>query len=564
MPSIWDARYVVVDVETTGSDPLRNAIIEIACILVQNSTILDEFSSLVNPHQYIPKVISSMTGITNEMVATAPEFKELIPELDRFFNFEGTIFVAHNVNFDYDFVRCAFEKNRKTFGELPRLCTLRLARRLLTSQNKKNVGSLASFFGIPIKHRHRAYDDARATASILLELLEIADNEYNISNTEELLIFQNKKLYAFSLSKVLSHNIIFAEQNVPNSPGVYFFLDKYSKPLYIGKANSLRRRLSTYFAPSVNSRKILSLLKSTSSVKWEETKTELSALIRESFLIKNTQPPFNKLSKRWRNLPFIKINTNLDYPTFEISYEVNLKEGEYFGPFKNRTIADIILEIIHKKFRLKKCPDSDAFARPSERCIYFQMNKCLAPCIGESKILEYIEEINKVKEFLFNFNDGLIFYLKEKMHSLSAELKFEEAGEVRQLINEIEKPLETNKNGFNSSLKKNFVAIVYQLNNDENRFEILFIKNGLLAKEYAFTNKIDFDELKSAIFKTYFEPEIAFETFSLENIEEMRIIDTWIYNNRNRIEIIPIENQNIDLIIKHLREFYTNHKAYDG
>ncbi|MFY8160731.1 MAG: PolC-type DNA polymerase III [Candidatus Kapaibacteriota bacterium] len=201
MVSIWESPFLVVDVETNGSDPLKNRITEIACLKVQGGEIIEEYSSLVNPHQFIPPFISQMTGITNEMAFKAPEAKVVVPHLKRLMPDDKTIFVAHNVKFDWSFVRHTFMRENESLDELNQLCTYKLARKLLPNDMKKNVGALATFFNINMKNRHRAFDDAKATALILLELLEIAESEHGINSLHELLSFQNKRNNVYKFSK---------------------------------------------------------------------------------------------------------------------------------------------------------------------------------------------------------------------------------------------------------------------------------------------------------------------------------------------------------------------------
>ncbi|MFN3782191.1 MAG: exonuclease domain-containing protein, partial [Candidatus Kapaibacteriota bacterium] len=354
-------------------------------------TIVEEYTSLVNPRQHIPQFIVQMTGITNEMVFTAPDFKKIAPEIKYFLSRENTVFVAHNVNFDYNFVKKSFERSGISFPEIPKLCTLKLSRRLINGTSKRNVGSLSEHLGIPLKYRHRAFGDAKATAQILLELLEIAENEHNITTTEELLKFQYKPYTSIAISEMLKNKGSIDFKDVPDSPGIYFFIDKYGNYLYIGKGRSLKNRIQSYFS-STTSKKILRLLQATKQIKWETTRTELRALIEESKAIKQYKPEFNILSKKYKNYPFIQISKHEHYPILEITYEPNPSESFCFGPFKNYETAQLVLEIIHKKFKLRKCDEELFKKHQPENCIYFQTKSCLAPCaIGFDRDV-YIDE----------------------------------------------------------------------------------------------------------------------------------------------------------------------------
>ena len=166
-------RYAVVDVETTGGSPDRgHRITEIAVVEIRDGLISEDFQTLVNPGRSIPPRISELTGITDEMVADAPFFEDVADDL--FHWLDGSVFVAHNVSFDWRFVSSQLGDAIGFVPEGPRLCTVQLARRLAPELRRRNLDSLATHFGIPIHARHRAYGDALATARILLRLLDEA------------------------------------------------------------------------------------------------------------------------------------------------------------------------------------------------------------------------------------------------------------------------------------------------------------------------------------------------------------------------------------------------------
>jgi len=165
--------YAVVDVETTGGSPDRgHRITEIAVVEVRDGIISQDFQTLVNPGRLIPRRISELTGITDEMVAGAPFFEEVAPQL--FDRLDGRVFVAHNAPFDWRFLSYQLGDSLGAVPEGPRLCTLQMSRRLAPGLGRRNLDALASHFGIPVHGRHRAHGDALATARILLRLLDEA------------------------------------------------------------------------------------------------------------------------------------------------------------------------------------------------------------------------------------------------------------------------------------------------------------------------------------------------------------------------------------------------------
>ncbi|MCX7909686.1 MAG: exonuclease domain-containing protein [Ignavibacteria bacterium] len=546
MLSIWDTNFIVVDVETTGTNPEYGRIIEIACVIVNDGTIKGEFVSLVNPRQHIPNFISQMTGITNEMVFQAPGFEEIIDKIQQIFELKNSVFVAHNVNFDYNFVKKSFERIGKKFPDLPKLCTLKLARRLITGINKKNVGSLSEYLGISIKNRHRAFGDARATAQILLELLEIAENEHNITNLEELLQFQYKNFASINIPQKLLFEKNIEKAQIPDTPGVYYFIDKNDKILYIGKAKSLRKRLQSYFNFTF-SKKILRLLRATKKIKWRTTTTELRALIEENKEIKLHKPEFNILSKRLRSFPFIQISHIKKYPVFEITYDPNPTVGDSFGPFKNYETAELVLEIIYKKFRLKKCEKELDRKSPETNCLYFQTKQCLAPCLLNFNDDIYYSEIESVKKFLNNFEDGLLSTLETRMYEYSNNLQFELANQIKSQILEIKKILHFPKNGCSQLNQKNFI-VINPINGSQNH-ELLFIKNGLLVWDTVINGSFNQDTIKKKIYEIYFNGSTSNDEFEPEEVEEIRLVLNWLNKNRNEVTIIEIKEE-MDILNK--------------
>lgn len=167
---ILDIPFVVVDVETTGSCPFPDRVIEIGATKVLNGKIVDNFSTLVNPGRNIPPIITWLTGITNKDVATAPSFIEVAED---FKNFLGdAVFVAHNVHFDYRFM--SSELVMAEYGPLknPMLCTIKLARRTFPGLMYYNLVDLCRNLKIPLVKAHRADHDAQAAAHILIKSLK--------------------------------------------------------------------------------------------------------------------------------------------------------------------------------------------------------------------------------------------------------------------------------------------------------------------------------------------------------------------------------------------------------
>jgi len=170
---LTELRFAVVDVETTGGSPDRgHRIIDIGIVEVTGGRITSEYRTMVNPGRAVPAGIEALTGISSAMVREAPYFDHVADEVAA--RIEGRVFVAHNVRFDWSFVSRALEDALGGAPDPPRLCTVRLARRLVPELRRRNLDELCRHFDVAIHDRHRAYGDALATARVLLRLLDEA------------------------------------------------------------------------------------------------------------------------------------------------------------------------------------------------------------------------------------------------------------------------------------------------------------------------------------------------------------------------------------------------------
>ncbi len=180
--------FVVVDVETTGMSPVNDRITEIAMMKVCNGVLVNEFSTLVNPLVTVPPSITSLTGIDNVMLQNAPTAREVVPFVTEFLG-DGA-FVAHNVAFDWGFVRHTAHRERGIVLNNPQVCTVRLSRKIFPDLPSRSLGELARFLQIPVPQRHRASGDAFATALLLVKLLSYLEKQMGISTLDYLLRFQ--------------------------------------------------------------------------------------------------------------------------------------------------------------------------------------------------------------------------------------------------------------------------------------------------------------------------------------------------------------------------------------
>lgn len=280
--------YAIVDIETTGGNAGTGSITEIAIIISEGQKIIHSYSSLVNPMQPIPLFIEKLTGISNELVKDAPVFGQIANEV--FELLQDKVFVAHNVNFDYSFVSHQLAQHGFKL-QSRKLCTVRLSRKIFQDLPKYSLGQLCRSLGIEIKDRHRALGDAEATAVLFHRLLE---ND-NTGHIKSMLKKGSGESY---LPMHLSEKDL---NDMPNSPGIYYFHDKKGKIIYVGKAKKLKKRVTSHFANNNVTMRKQALLRLVSRVSYKECGNELMMSVMESIEIKRLWPEFNRSQKKFEN-----------------------------------------------------------------------------------------------------------------------------------------------------------------------------------------------------------------------------------------------------------------------
>jgi DNA polymerase-3 subunit epsilon len=265
--------YAIVDIETTGGYAAANGITEISIFLFDGEKITGKYETLINPGQPIPNYISAMTGITDKMVATAPSFDTVA---DKIFNLlQDKIFIAHNVNFDYSFVKnhlkvSGFDLNSK------KLCTVRLSRKIFPGLPSYGLGKLCHSLGIVINDRHRAGGDSEATTKLFSLLLQ-NDKEEHIKKSLQ----RNSKEWILPPNVPKEHF-----EKLPYTPGVYYFHNEKGKVVYVGKANNVRYRVNSHFSNNSEGRQKQNFMRHVYGISHQDCGTELMACILESAEIK--------------------------------------------------------------------------------------------------------------------------------------------------------------------------------------------------------------------------------------------------------------------------------------
>jgi len=372
--NMWNNPIIYVDIETNGGNGPRGRIIEIAAVKVKDGKIIDEFKTLINPGSEIPYWITSLTGIVNNDLILAPYFEEVAQQLTQFM--ENCLFVAHNVLFDYSFIKRELSEAGYLFK--PKLfCTVRLSRSLYKNKKGHSLEKIIKRHKITVSARHRAYDDALA----LHKFVEIAVKEHGINAVIENIKLQTKTR---SLPPNVEEHAI---SNLPETPGIYIFEDDAGMPLYVGKSINIRNRVKSHFNSATSIAKEMKMSLASHNVSFIETETEIEALLLESAKIKELQPLHNVrlrrktkqslLLKDYDLNGYMKIHIeNKDLSTYSSLQNV-------YGVYTTKRQAKASLESLIKTYQL--CPKLMGLEKSSGSCFRYQLKLCKGACVSKEK-----------------------------------------------------------------------------------------------------------------------------------------------------------------------------------
>jgi DNA polymerase-3 subunit epsilon len=423
-----DVAFTVVDIETTGATPGFCKITEIGAVRLEGGREVSTFSALVNPGLPIPAFITGITGIDDETVAEAPAIEVVLP---RFADFAAhSVLVAHNAPFDLGFLD--YELGKLTGQTFPRpaLDTLRMARKLCPQQ-KCSLSALAYRFDTRVKPVHRALHDAQATGELLLLFLSWLQ-EQGLHTLEEVARFcepATRRNY---------HKISLTEK-LPTTTGVYVMKDARGAPLYIGKADNLRRRTRDHFLQrqAFHARQALELLERIDVV---ETGSEFGALLLESRLIGKHRPPYNSHGTRAGSYHYVKLTAE-EYPRLYATPNLRDDGSYYAGPFRKGALARRLVDALNAAYPLRTCAHLPKDGR-AHACPRAGTGACLSPC-RRSLNGEYAAVVEEVGRVLRGHGDDLDRRLVQRQQTFVKELAFEQAARLQNQRETIERALRT-------------------------------------------------------------------------------------------------------------------------
>jgi len=362
--------FVAVDLETTGSLPGRNSIIEVGAARVEAGRVLDVFRGFVRPKDALPAAVSHLTGITSQMLADAAPIAEVLTELREFVG--GAVVIAHDHRFDLGFLDHEAEQ---LWGEsLPRpvLDTLAIARRLHPDLTHLNLRRLAQIYGAPAPS-HRALDDAIATANVFVGMLPRL-RELGLRTAGDVAAFCGMRLQSRLASKLmLAHD-------APDSPGVFLFRDDEGQVIFVDRARNVRARVRSHFYSRSDEAMIAPALDA-AAIDCIECASELDAVLLESRLLERYAPVHNRSGERGEQISALAVQADATFPALEVLTVAPVSEWAV-GPFTNRWAAETLADALRVEYGLRRCVVEMADGAPLEPCPFREERSCPRPCVN--------------------------------------------------------------------------------------------------------------------------------------------------------------------------------------
>lgn len=371
-------KLAFVDIETTGASLNSDRIIDIGILRVENFRLVSKFHTLIDPQRHLPREITQLTGITEGELKKAPTFSQVKDEIID--NLKDCVFVAHNAQFDYRFLRREFKYIGIPFC-LKRLCTVRLSKLLYPQFARHNLDSLIERHGITCAARHRGFGDAE----VLWDFFQKIQLEHPI---EKIKTFVDFALGRPNVPTHLPEGLI---DSLPETPGVYVLYAADGAPLYIGKSKNIKKRVLSHFTISNASPQVLKLTQNVTDIQTYKTAGEIGALLLESELVKKLQPLYNKRLRTSRELVVLKtVKGQGEYSTVKIEQKSAIDPQDLqsvINIFRSKKQATEYLILRAKEFNL--CDKLLGLEKTKNACFGYSLKRCKGACIEEEEMLQY-------------------------------------------------------------------------------------------------------------------------------------------------------------------------------
>jgi DNA polymerase III subunit epsilon len=425
--ALRDTTFVVVDLETTGGRATESApgrgdhdqITEIGAVKVRGGEIIGELGTLVDPGRAIPPQIVALTGITTAMVCDAPRIESVLPSFLEFAR--GAVLVAHNAGFDIGFLKAAAKRCDIAWPRPPVLCTVKLARRVLTRDEAPSVrlSALAQLFSASTTPNHRALDDARATVDVLHGLIERVGNQ-GVHTFPELRTYLPNVTPAQRGKRHLAAGL-------PRRPGVYLFRGPSDEVLYVGTAVDLHRRVAQYFTGADPRTRMKEMVALASAVAHVECAHDLEAGVRELRLLAAHAPPYNRRSKfphKW----WWVVLTDEPFPRFSVVRRPT--HDRVVGPFRARADAAETAALLARFTGVRTCTSRlSRTAHHGPACPERELAPC--PAVRDAGVADYAPAPKRAQRLIDGADRTALCDALAEVEDLARRGRYETAARLR-------------------------------------------------------------------------------------------------------------------------------------
>ncbi len=361
-------------------------------------------------------------------------------------------------------------------------------------------------------------------------------------------------------------------KKLPARPGVYIMHGEQDEIIYVGKAVSLKNRVRQYFQTSRNKGvKIEQMVTHIQRFEYIVTDSELEALVLECNLIKEHRPKYNTMLKDDKSYPFIKVTVQEDFPRILFARQMRKDKAKYFGPYTSAGAVKDSIELIRKLYQIRSCsrnlPRDTGKERP---CLYYHIHQCQAPCQGYISREDYRENVHRALDFLNGDVKEVIRDLQEKMEKASEELRFEEASEYRDMIQNIRRITERQKITGSDGEDKDVIAVA--IDGQDAVAQVFFIRGGKLIGREHFYIKIAYGDSRSQVMQDFLKqfyagtPFIPREIMLQTEIQDREILEEWLGRRRGqkvhirvpqkgmKEKLVELASQNAEMVLAQDRE----------
>jgi DNA polymerase III subunit epsilon len=537
--------FVVLDVETTGLQPSRQRIIEIAMSRFSDGGLAQHWESLCSPDRKIPAYIIKLTGIDDDLLEGAPKFEALAELVLEFL--ADSVVVGHNVEFDLGFLNAELKRAGRAPIVNERIDTLSLAAKLVPGLRKPTLRAVAERLGVAeaSRNRHRAGSDARVTGAVAVALIEQAW-ESGFRTLDDLKAVarpatRRPKDRMPRASSVVDRSLL---SSIPRAPGVYLMRDANERVVYVGKAKNLRDRVASYFSqPLGYTRKMDGLIESLSRIQVEVVGSELEALLLESQLIRRYQPRYNTALRSHEQYPFIRIDISNPWPRVSLSKARKDDGARYFGPFRSAATARKTVDLINRIVPLRTCTRSFRDARSyGSPCLQLDLGRCLGPCVGRADRDHYMALVHQVIDYVDGRDEALHEVLWTGLEDAATALDFERASRLRREL-QASLSLTAAQRRLREATEANWVVIVTPAAEPGFR-EVMVVIRGRLWAQLRVAEASDAAELATRLGRCWDRfAAVGLREPDHDSVDDMHILGAWLSRHEGHPAIVPLGNR---------------------